>query len=360
MPRHPVCLLLLKGFPEKRSVGVEELIGYLAERYDEGKRVPPTKMRSAESREYGLYPLSEENFVNYAPGRLRERFRVLAVDGGSVPLFDTPYWGVGLLKLKARLIEFDPRTKKGKTIESAAGEKYVLFLEDDGRGEDIVNRKFYEKGNYLKREETRFIRERLKQGWLDDEDLLLIDGALSMQSFYEKEIVKMHSNVVGVSKRSGMRINRYSASSFLMMKAVEYGKAARPWFCYPLVREYPGSEPLAEIMFASFVPGGRYAFRVDFPFSIGELNPREQREKISRELSKVALFSFDPKYQGYPYPLGAVHTDSVMRPIDKDRARLFIQQKVEEAKLPSEAYELIKKDIENEYWYDKFRKRGNN
>ena len=144
-----------------------------------------------------------------------------------------------------------------------------------------------------------------------------------------------------------------------MMKAKEWGKTALPWFCYPLVREYPSSEPLAEIMFASFVPNGRYAFRVDFPFSISELNPGEQREKIAHELSKVALFSFDPKYRGYPYPLGAVHTDSVTRPVDKDRARLFVQQEIEGLGLPEEAYELIKKDIENEYWYDKFRKRSN-
>ena len=359
VPRQAICPLLLKGLSETNSMGVGELVGYLAERYDEGKRVPPTKMKSAESREYGLYPLTGDNFVNYEPKRLAEKFRVLAIDGGSVSLFDTPYWGIGLLKLKARLIEFDPGTRRGKTIKSEAGEKYVLFLEDEGHGEDIVNRKLYEKGNYLKREETRFIREQLKKGWLEKEDLLLIDGALSMQSFYEKEIIKMHPNVIGVSKRSGMRINRYSASSFLMMKAIEYGKANLPWFCYPLVREYPTAEPLAEILFASFTPNGRYAFRVDFPFSIGELNPREQREKMSGELSKVALFSFDPKYRGYPYPLGAVHTDSVTRPIDKDRARLFVQKAVEEMGLPAEAYELIKKDIENEYWYDKFRQRGN-
>ncbi len=340
-------------------MAVDGLLQYLGQKYDEGKLLPPTKMKSAESRAYGLYPLSAGSFVNYNPLKVRERFRVMAVDGGSISLFDTPYWGIGLVKLKARLVEFDPLAKQGKTIKSAAGEKFVLFLEDEAKGEDIVSRKFYEKGNYLKREETRFIREQLKAGWLDDRDLLLIDGALSMQSFYEKEIIKIHPNVVGISKRSGMRINRYSASSFLMMRAKEYGKDVRPWFCYPLVKEYPGREPLAEIMFASFAPRGSYAFRVDFPFSISELNPAEQKEKIASELSKAALFSLDPKYRDYPYPLGAVHTDSVMRPVDKDRARLFIQQKVAEAGLPHEAYELIKRDIENEYWYDKFRQRGN-
>ena len=335
------------------------MIRQLGAKYDENKQVPPTTMKTTESREYGLYPLGAESFVNYEPTELKEKFLVLAVDSGSVALFDTPYWGIGLLKIKARLIEFDPKAKRADTIKQDSAERFVLFLEDGGDGEDVVSRKFWEKGNYLKREETRFICEQLKKGWLAADDLLLIDGALSMQSAYEKEIVKLHSNVVGVSKRSGLRINRYSASSFLMMQAVQHAKAVKPWFCHPLVRDYPGEDPTAEIMFASFTPNSRYAFRVDFPFEITAMNPGEQKERIARELSKIALFSLDPKYRGYPYPLGAVHTDSVTRPIDKDRARVFVQQCLEEAGLTDGAYELIKKDIENEYWYDKFRKRSN-
>lgn len=339
---------------------LEGLLRYLGAKYDESKLVPATKMKSAEAREYGLYVLDTNNFVNYDPQSIKENFCVLAVDSGSVSLFDTPYWGIGLLKLKARVIEFNPRAKRGTTVEQESAEKFVLFTEEEaGDDEDIVSRRFYEKGNYLKREETRFIREQLKKGWIDENDLLLVDGALSMQSFYEKEIVKMHENTIGISKRSGMRINTYSAASYLMLKAVEYKKNTKPWFCYPLVKEYPGDDPIAEIMFASFIPNSNYAFRVDFPFSVTEKNPSEQREFISEQLSKVALFSFDPKYKGYPYPLGAVHTDSVTRPIDKERARVFVQQTLEQVKLPSEAHDLIKKDIENEYWYDKFRKRSN-
>ena len=297
--------------------------------------------------------------MNYGPTDVKEKFHVLAVDSGSVALFDTPYWGIGLLKIKARLIEFDPKKKRGTTIKQDSAERFCLFIEDEGDGKDIVSREFWEKGNYLKREEMGFVREQLAKGWLAEEDLLLIDGALSMQTAYEKEIVGMHPNVVGVSKRRGHRINRYSASSFLMMQAVQHGRAEKPWFCHPLVKEYPGGDPTAEVMFASFTPNSRYAFRVDFPFEITALNPNEQKQRISGELSKIALFSLDPKYRGYPYPLGAVHTDSVTRPIDKDRARVFVQQKIEAAGLPQGAYELIKKDIENEYWYDKFRKRSN-
>jgi len=336
-------------------VGLEALLKHLGAKYDESKVVPATVMKSAEGRDYHLHKLSADSFTNYDPLALTEKFRVLAVDSGSVSLFDTPYWGIGLVKLKARLIEFDPRTKRGTTIKQDSGERFVLFTEDEaGRDGDIVGREFYEKGNYMKREETRFIRDQLKKDWLVDEDLLLIDGALSMQSFYEKEIVKMHANTVGVSKRSGMRINTYSAASYLTLEAVKHNKSAQPWYCYPLVKEYPVAEPIAEMMFASFTPNSRYAFRVDFPFGSGDRNAH-----IAQQLSKIALFSFDPKYRGYPYPLGAVHTDSVTRPVDKDRARLFVQQKLKDAGLPAGAYDLISKDIENEYWYDRFRSGSN-
>ena len=101
-------------------MAVEELIRHLGEKYDETKLVPPTTMKSVESREYRLYPLGAGSFVNYEPTDVKEKFNVLAVDSGSTALFDTPYWGIGLLKLKARLIEFDPKAKRGKTVEQAA------------------------------------------------------------------------------------------------------------------------------------------------------------------------------------------------------------------------------------------------
>jgi hypothetical protein len=201
------------------------------------------------------------------------------------------------------------------------------------------------------------MRDTLRKGWCDNDTLVLVDGSLATGSFYEKEILRLHKNTIGVSKRSGFTINRASASGYLAMRAKGFQKDTKPWYCYPLVAHYPIDEPLAEIMFASFVANG-YAFRVDFPFEVSALNLREQHQYLKEQLSKIGLFSNDPKYQGYPYPLGAVHSDSVMRPIDKDRARKVVEEHVLAAKLDSATRELIIKDIENEYWYDKFRRRA--
>jgi len=338
---------------------VAKLMEHLGKVYDSSKVLPPTEMYSSENRKYLLNPIKEDSFRNYNPWEVKRPFNVLAVDGGSLAIFDTPYWGLGFIKLRARYIHFDPKKKEGKTIETRSKDGFVLFLNDStASGESIVKRKFYEKGNYLKREEMRFVRDVLKEGFIKKDDLLLIDGALSMQSFYEKELVKLHKNIIGISKRSGMMINKYSAASFLGLKAKEYEKMGKPWYCYPLVKKYPG-ESIAEILFANFTPNGEYAFRVDFPNEyLGAMNVDDQYRHIAEQLSKVALFSFDPKYRGYPYPLGAVHTDAVMRPIDGDRAREFVEKQIEEMDMAKEAKELIKKDIENEYWYEKFRRRA--
>ncbi len=337
---------------------VRPLLEALGKAYSDSKLVPPNKMLSPAGKGFPLYPLSTESFMGYEPTDLKGKFRVLAVDGGSISLFDTPYWGLGLVKYKARLIEFNSRTKRATTVEQDTKDRFVLYTNDEKTVEgDVVPRKFWEKGNYLKREETRFMRDTIKRGWADDDTLVLVDGSLAMGSFYEKEILKLHKNTIGVSKRSGFTINRASASGYLAMRAREFQKDAKPWYCYPLVAHYPMDEPIAEIMFASFAPNG-YAFRVDFPFEVSALNMREQHSYLKEQLCKIGLFSNDPKYAGYPYPLGAVHSDSVMRPIDKDRARKFVEEHVLAADLDEGTRELIIKDIENEYWYDKFRRRA--
>ena len=80
-------------------MALDELFQHLGRKYTESKLVPPTKMKTAESREYGLYPLREASFVNYEPTTLKGKFRVLAVDAGSIASRKTPY---GLILIDAR------------------------------------------------------------------------------------------------------------------------------------------------------------------------------------------------------------------------------------------------------------------
>ncbi|MBN3037637.1 MAG: hypothetical protein JW834_04280, partial [Candidatus Diapherotrites archaeon] len=110
--------------------------------------------------------------------------------------------------------------------------------------------------------------------------------------------------------------------------------------------------------FCSFAGGASNAFRVDFPSELAALPQSEQHDGIRSALSRIAMFSLDPKYKDYPYPLGAVHTDAVMRPIDRDLAKQFVQKQIEAAELPDNARDLIARDIEIDNWYEKFRKRA--
>ncbi|MCD6523010.1 MAG: hypothetical protein J7K68_04630 [Candidatus Diapherotrites archaeon] len=342
---------------------LRDIIEFLGKRYVADKVIPPTTMYSSEKRRYRLFPITEHSFKNYNPLSLDAAFSVVAIDGGSAEVFDTAYWGIGYIKLRARKIVFDPKKKIAKTIETESKDKFVLFLTEDEietKNDDVVKRKFYEKGNYLKREETRFARELTKKGFVDKDELVLIDGTLSTQGFYEQELVKVHDNILGISKRSGMTINRYAASSYLSKLAMRYKKNSMPWYCYPLVAEYPGKEkPIAEIMFASFVSNSIHCFRIDFPSNVlNKLDEKDREEHISEQLSKVAMFSLEPKYRNYPYPLGAVHTDAVMRPRDREYAQEYVKKVLLNTNMDKDVADLIKRDIEEDLWYERFRRRA--
>ncbi|MBN3037488.1 MAG: hypothetical protein JW834_03505, partial [Candidatus Diapherotrites archaeon] len=214
---------------------LQSLIRVLGGKYDESRIVPPTTMKSAEGLTYRLNRLDEDTFRNYYPRKIKDDFRVVAVDGGSATLFDTPYWGVGFVKLRARFISFDVNAKKAKTMDTRSEDAFVLFLTDETKSEgSVVSRESYEKGMFLSTEETLFTARLVDEGLVGEEDLLLADGTLVGR----EELCRKHEHTVGVSKRSGLCINRYSASSYLTLKAREFGRSESPWYAHPLVAEY--------------------------------------------------------------------------------------------------------------------------
>jgi hypothetical protein len=326
-----------------------DLIRLLGKRYSEVKEIPATKMLSSEKRQYLLHPVEKRNFHTYR--RIHNRFSVVAVDGGYATLFEAPYWGVGYIKLRARKVRFEKNAKEGKTTELNSEDDYVLFLFEKAEG--AVEKASIEKGDYLKQRENEFIRKLLKADKLDSEDLLLIDGSLGFQTFYDKEILDLHENTIGISKKSGMMINSFSAASYIALQALKWNVPG-PWFYYPLVKKYPSEEAVAEFFYGTFTRTG-YCFRVDFPKKV--LEEGDPAKTIEDGLSKASMLSIDPKYRGYPYALGVVHSDAVMRPIDRERAQREVESSVMDIK-DDEIRELIKRDMENYYWYEKFRNRA--
>ena len=327
-----------------------ELMRALASRYEKSGDEAPSIMTS-ESREYALAPLSAETFNAYTPTALEDKFRVLAVDSGSVMLFDTPYWGVGFVKTRGRLVEFSPGDKTGKTVDVSSDDSFVLYTDDEplGRDGNVISREEFEAGAYLKRQEHSFISKRLAT--LDATDLLLVDGTLSFSD--DGALLKAHPNTIGVSKRTGLQINRFAASAYLLRKAEKAGRNATPWFCHPLVKKYP-DDAEAAVTFASFMAKSPHAFRVDVPFD------KCEPDWLRGAFQRAALFAMDPKYSGYPYPLGAVHSDAVMRPADREAAQRFIKEELLKNKgtMSADAFESIKADIVDDQWYDRFRKRA--
>jgi hypothetical protein len=99
-------------------------------------------------------------------------------------------------------------------------------------------------------------------------------------------------------------------------------------------------------------------FRIDFPLK--KLSPMKEKEKvqyIDSSMKKLALCSMDPKYKAYPYPLGAVHADAVMRKGDKEQLRQLLKRKLSESKSRDfgTVYDMIEKDIIHAEWYNRLR-----
>jgi len=202
--------------------------------------------------------------------------------------------------------------------------------------------------------ETDFILKQIQEGKVLADDLLLIDGALGPES---GRILKKHSNVVAVSKRTGHCINNYSAASFMALKANEHGFADKPWFYYPLVQKYENEQnPVAELIFGTF-KGHSNVFRLDFPYE--QLHKsKDGTEFIKSRMHKLGICALDSKYKAYPYPLGAVHSDAVMRLNTKDLLKQFIKKHISTAKKqgPENVFKMLEKDIQHADWYDQLRK----
>ena|GEM_PF-2996965 len=330
---------------------IDFLIRQLEKRYQHSENKLPGVMESSSgSVKYGLHELTANRFNTYAPFDLKDDFRVAAVDGGNMLVYETPGWSIGLYKLSFRLFEVNLEGKTCNTVQKFREMEHdLVFLTREQDSEkalsDIRNQK-----------EAEFTLKQIEKGVLEEADLLIVDGTLEMA---QEGIINAHPNTVGVSKRSFHVINDYSASSYLALKAAEYGSMDYPWYCYPLVRQYIQSQPrLSEMVFGTFRANSN-VFRLDFPLK--KLNTLDENGKIQHfefVMKKLALCSLDPKYKAYPYPLGAVHSDAVMRKGDKDTLQQMIKRKLSEYRKKGSgmAYDMIEKDILQAEWYNSLRK----
>lgn len=333
---------------------ISNLIKTLEGRYTSPGETARFMLSANGSRRYELHPLKKENFISYSPYDAEKNFMVAAADSGSLLIYETPTWSLGYYKLSFRLFDVSRVGKTCNTVEAVRErrEDFVLVLKGEGLdAENVVHRLGNEDAEaalnrFRAEREVEFVTEQLNG--MNPQDLLLVDGSLENEN---SSILKKHKNTIGLSKRTGLSINGYSATSFFALKVAESSVEGKPWFYHPLVKSSPADlGNTSDIVFGSLRPNS-VVFRLDFPSG-------STTEHITTRMRQIGLCSLDAKYRSYPYPLGAVHSDSVMRKNTKELTRQFIKRELNKYKADGaeDVYALIEKDILHADWYDNLRK----
>jgi len=334
---------------------VESIIKVLEDKYKSASQKEAEYMESASgSIKYKLSPISKNNFKEYSPFGADEHFRVAAFDGGSLIIYETPSWNIAYTKLAFRSFEINLKDRTCNTIQKDRVLEHDMIMLTEQRTTKSQLRQDFENGSILKQMETDFILKQIEEGKVLEDDLLLIDGALGQENL---RIINKHKNVIGVSKRTGHCINNYSAASYMALQATEHKFNDKHWFYYPLVEKYESEiDPVAELIFGTF-RGNSNVFRLDFPYKQLK-NEKEPQEFIKQRMHKLGICALDSKYKAYPYPLGAVHSDAVMRMNTKDLLKQYIKKHIGNAKKQGavEVFEMLEKDIQHADWYDALRK----
>ena len=318
---------------------LSEIILELEKRYSAATGGDLSVMHSPGGKAYYLNSIEKSIFNLYDPWEQKEDFKVAAVDGGSLMIYETPTWSLAYYKLAFRLFNANIEKKTCNTVQERQIIKHDIALFKTR--EQI---KEFENGNFLKRKEEQFILEQIRNGSIDADTLLLVDGTLGPES---TKIINEHRHTLGISKKTMFTIGRYSAVALLRKMAKSYSIENQPWFCYPLVKSYPEGE-ISEIMFGTF-KGRSNIFRIDVP-------KNKDINDLRKDMEKLGLCSLDSKYSGYPYPLGAVHSDAVMRTDDKEKLKRFIKKEI--SKKDGDAIKMLRQDLADADWYDTMREKS--
>lgn len=148
-------------------------------------------------------------------------------------------------------------------------------------------------------EEQEMARDAIDE--LDEGDIVMMDGSLEGSEFLPDVIKKncsramdMGVHLVGICKRSDLYTSKLPVLSWVKNRGDRIFSRQR-WY-YPLSEE-------RKIYIAKLHPFSKFSFRVD-------INPMEKEaEEI---LGKIAAFSNDVPYIGYPYPLAEIHRNVVI------------------------------------------------
>jgi len=239
--------------------------------------------------------------------------RVAAVDGSSG--IAEPMGGLYLALIRAGYVIYsDEREKK----EMSPIDVFQLGFHNS---EEIYERKyediFGEKPVRMGETDPKYMVQRIRTleeyryaflalEELNKGDILLVDGALRGDRHTPDIAIKMLSeraqdrgvSVAGISKNSGMSMSGLPLIPMIEFEAEKSGP--KRWFTRISGRISGGKE---EVYAVKYNPMGESAFRTDL-ISL---------ERAGDVFGKIAWYSNDVAYPGYPYPLADIHNEVIIR-----------------------------------------------
>ena len=259
-------------------------------------------------------------FSDYHVQVPKEYPTIAAVDGSSVVVLDAGSFLIGATRV-ATVCYRSPH----EPVDAAVSDMDVIFLNHENRKEIYAEE--YEKtygsvppsvpdnlGDIIQR--IRSMREMAAaielMGSLKRGDILLMDGALKADidtpdEFYkrlEEKVAEREITLLGISKKSSLSLGHLPLLAVLKRKGMELFPD-KEWFC-PLYRSVRPDHQLGGIYLARLEGLSDYVFRVDaYPEDTPSVDPVI--------FSLLSLYSKDPAYLGYPFPLAQVHNASIIR-----------------------------------------------
>lgn len=256
-----------------------------------------------------------------------------AVDGSSVVILDAGSFLIGAVRVATVLYNspFEP-------ADAVVSDTDIIFLSQK-------NHKKTYKREYLRAygveppsvpdsfgdiiQRIRSMREMraavelmssLKRG-----DIMLMDGALKADidtpdEFYKKleqRVADSEITLLGISKKSSLSLGHLPLAAVLKKKGMELFPDEE-WFC-PLYESIRPDHQLGGIYLARMEGLSDYVFRVDaYPEDTPSVDPTV--------FSLLSLYSKDPTYLGYPFPLAHVHNASIIRRSDAEALAYRIEE----------------------------------
>ncbi len=279
--------------------------------------------------------------------------KVAAVDGGSSIIADGLSFQIGMYRAGYLIFQGD------KLAEEHLPPPTVLSITDDNF-KTLYAEAYYElTGQEPKRfpKASRLIGElRSLQEWFLTEklvdkmgpgDIVLTDGSLRVSTSAPSSALQRITSsaaakgvhIVAITKQSTLRWGKRSP---LIPRISQLGDERYPsssWLCRisDLHRDIKDRTWYSVIYVAKLCSGAPFGFRIDIN--------REDDTDPSIIMSKLARYSKDPVYLGYPYPLAAIHNFVRLTPTEIEDIRYRLQSLALERGIDIKDWDMLFKDF---------------